>query len=142
MCYGGFGGVTGDRKLGTKTGNPIDVAVGARIRNLRLRHKLSQAEVARHLNITFQQIQKYEKGANRVGASRLSELAKLFGVSVDAFFTDINAGGSGKNTPQPIDQLTDRHAVRLVEAYQALHDRKLKLAIVQLAEHMARCQSK
>ena len=126
---------------GKKAGNPIDVAVGARIRNLRLRHKFSQADVARHLNITFQQIQKYEKGANRVGASRLSELAKLFGVTVDAFFSE--SGGSAKSQQQQtLDHLTDRHAVRLVEAYQALNDRKLKLAIVQLAEQMARCQGK
>jgi len=125
---------------GKKAGNPVDLAVGARIRNLRLRHKLSQADVARHLNITFQQIQKYEKGANRVGASRLSELAKLFGVSVDAFFSD--GTGSAKSQQQSLDHLTDRHAVRLVEAYQSLHDRKLRLAIVQLAEQMARCQGK
>ena len=61
-----------------RTGNPVDVAVGARIRNLRLRNKLSQEEVGRRLKISFQQVQKYEKGTNRVGASRLSELAKIF----------------------------------------------------------------
>lgn len=125
-----------------RTGNPVDVAVGARIRNLRLRNKLSQTDVAKQLKITFQQVQKYEKGTNRVGASRLSELAKIFGVSVDAFFSEVNTGGNGKMPRRPIDQLTDRHTVRLVEAYEALADRKLKIAIVQLAEQMARCQVK
>ena len=124
-----------------RTGNPVDVAVGARIRNLRLRNKLSQEEVGRRLKISFQQVQKYEKGTNRVGASRLSELAKIFGVSVDAFFSEVGGSGSAKEAQRrPIDRLTDRHTIRLVEAYEALTDPKLKVAIVELAEQMARCQ--
>jgi transcriptional regulator with XRE-family HTH domain len=125
-----------------RTGNPVDVAVGARIRNLRLRNKLSQEEVGRRLKISFQQVQKYEKGTNRVGASRLSELAKIFGVSVDAFFSEVaNSSSKGDAARRPIDRLTDRHTIRLVEAYEALSDPKLKVAIVELAEQMARCQS-
>ena len=125
-----------------RTGNPVDVAVGARIRNLRLRNKLSQEEVGRRLKISFQQVQKYEKGTNRVGASRLSELAKIFGVSVDAFFSEVGSGGGAREAARrPIDRLTDRHTIRLVEAYEALTDPKLKVAIVELAEQMARCQS-
>jgi transcriptional regulator with XRE-family HTH domain len=125
-----------------RTGNPVDVAVGARIRNLRLRNKLSQEEVGRRLKISFQQVQKYEKGTNRVGASRLSELAKIFGVSVDAFFSEVGGSGGGKEASRrPIDRLTDRHTIRLVEAYEALTDPKLKIAIVELAEQMARCQA-
>jgi len=124
-----------------RTGNPVDVAVGARIRNLRLRNKLSQEEVGRRLKISFQQVQKYEKGTNRVGASRLSELAKIFGVSVDAFFSEVGSSGAREAARRPIDRLTDRHTIRLVEAYEALSDPKLKVAIVELAEQMARCQS-
>ena len=125
-----------------RTGNPVDVAVGARIRNLRLRNKLSQEEVGRRLKISFQQVQKYEKGTNRVGASRLSELAKIFGVSVDAFFSEVGSSGSAKEAARrPIDRLTDRHTIRLVEAYESLNDPKLKVAIVELAEQMARCQA-
>ena len=125
-----------------RTGNPVDVAVGARIRNLRLRNKLSQEEVGRRLKISFQQVQKYEKGTNRVGASRLSELAKIFGVSVDAFFSEVaNSSAKSDASRRPIDRLTDRHTIRLVEAYEALTDPKLKVAIVELAEQMARCQS-
>jgi len=109
---------------------------------LRLRNKLSQEEVGRRLKISFQQVQKYEKGTNRVGASRLSELAKIFGVSVDAFFSEVASSGSkGDASRRPIDRLTDRHTIRLVEAYEALTDPKLKVAIVELAEQMARCQS-
>jgi len=123
-----------------RTGNPVDVAVGARIRNLRLRNKLSQEEVGRRLKISFQQVQKYEKGTNRVGASRLSELAKIFGVSVEAFFSEVNGTSLKEPVRRPIDRLTDRHTIRLVEAYEALNDPKLKNAIVELAEQMARCQ--
>jgi transcriptional regulator with XRE-family HTH domain len=107
---------------------------------LRLRNKLSQEEVGRRLKISFQQVQKYEKGTNRVGASRLSELAKIFGVSVDAFFSEVGSSGAKEAARRPIDRLTDRHTIRLVEAYEALSDPKLKIAIVELAEQMARCQ--
>jgi len=133
--------LTRRRVVRARTGNPVDVAVGARIRNLRLRNKLSQEEVGRRLKISFQQVQKYEKGTNRVGASRLSELAKIFGVSVDAFFSEVGGFGGKEAARRPIDRLTDRHTIRLVEAYEALSDPKLKVAIVELAEQMARCQS-
>ena len=87
-------------------------------------------------------MQKYEKGTNRVGASRLSELAKIFSVSVDAFFSEVaSSSAKGEASRRPIDRLTDRHTIRLVEAYEALSDPKLKVAIVELAEQMARCQS-
>src|ERR1700759_2170262 len=101
--------ITRRRVVRARTGNPVDVAVGARIRNLRLRNKLSQEEVGRRLKISFQQVQKYEKGTNRVGASRLSELAKIFGVSVDAFFSEVASGKDKDATRRPIDRLTDRH---------------------------------
>jgi transcriptional regulator with XRE-family HTH domain len=118
----------------------VDIAVGARIRNSRLRNKLSQAEVARHLKLTFQQVQKYEKGMSRVGAAQLFELAKLFSVSVDAFFIDVRPPGKLKTSGWSIDRLTDRHLLRLIEAYELLKYRRLKFSIVQLAEEMVRCQ--
>jgi transcriptional regulator with XRE-family HTH domain len=118
----------------------VDVAVGARIRNFRLRSKLSQSDVAQHLELTFQQVQKYEKGMSRVGAAQLFELAKLFNVSVDAFFMDVRPSGKLKKSDWSIDRLTDRHLLKLIEAYELLKDRRLKFSIVQLAEEMVRCQ--
>src|SRR5204863_474089 len=113
---------------------------GARIRNLRLRNKLSQEEVGRRLDVSFQQVQKYEKGANRVGASRLSELAKIFDVPIGTFFSETKPAPKVKS--QTIDQLTVRNEIRLLEAYQALRDRRLQTAFVALAEELARVKGR
>src|SRR5690242_10184659 len=78
----------------SRKGNQIDTAVGARIRNLRLRKRLSQGDVGRQLGVTFQQVQNYENGANRVSAARLSLLAKLFGVPVTALFSEASDSSS------------------------------------------------
>ena len=127
--------------VASKAANEVDVAVGARIRNLRLRNKLSQEEVGRRLSVSFQQVQKYEKGTNRVGAGRLAALAKVFDVPVGAFFSEAKL--SQKAAPrQQIDQLTVRNEIRLLEAYQALHDKRLQNAFVVLAEELARIQRK
>jgi transcriptional regulator with XRE-family HTH domain len=127
--------------VASKAANEVDVAVGARIRNLRLRNKLSQEEVGRRLNVSFQQVQKYEKGTNRVGAGRLAALAKVFDVPVGAFFSEAKL--TQKPAPrQQIDQLTVRNEIRLLEAYQALHDKRLQNAFVVLAEELARIQRK
>ncbi|MEH2500340.1 transcriptional regulator with XRE-family HTH domain [Bradyrhizobium sp. AZCC 1678] len=128
--------------MGVNESKAIDIVVGRRIRNLRLRQKVSQNDVAGHLKLTFQQIQKYEQGISRISASQLFELAKLFKVSIDTFFTDFPADGRQKKSARSLDQLTDRHLLRLVEAFESLKDRRLKSAVVELAEEMARCQAK
>ena len=125
-----------------KAANEVDVAVGARIRNLRLRKKLSQEEVGRRLNVSFQQVQKYEKGTNRVGAGRLSELATILDVPIGAFFSETAPASKVNVRPQTIDQLTVRNEIRLLEAYQALRDKRLQNAFVSLAEELARNQGK
>ena len=125
-----------------KAANEVDVAVGARIRNLRLRNKLSQEEVGRRLKVSFQQVQKYEKGANRVGASRLSELAKIFDVPIGTFFSEVKRDSKESARSGTIDQLTVRSEVRLLEAYQSLRDKRLQSAFVALAEELARVNGK
>src|SRR5579859_7026919 len=96
----------------------IDVAVGARIRNLRLRHKLSQTALGQQLNVTFQQIQKYEKGANRVSAGNLAQLAKFFHVPVAAFYSEASPT-NGKPTKRNEIGLgaADANINRLVKAF-------------------------
>lgn len=70
---------------------PVDVHVGARICARRRLLQLSQKEMAERLGITFQQVQKYEKGINRIGAGRLYGIAQILGVDIDYFYDDINA---------------------------------------------------
>ena len=74
------------RKIGSGAYNPIDVHVGNRLRTRRTLLGLSQMALAEAIGLTFQQIQKYEKGANRMGASRLYDLSQVLGVDIDYFF--------------------------------------------------------
>src|SRR5580692_5640683 len=76
--------------MAKKSPDPVDVEVGRRIRIQRMTRGMSQTELGEKIGVTFQQVQKYEKGVNRVGASRLTRIAKVLGVSVGALF-----GGSG-----------------------------------------------
>ena len=75
--------------------NPVDVHVGGRVRLRRMLLGMSQEKLGEHLGLTFQQVQKYEKGANRIGASRLFELARILGVNVQFFFEDLPGIGNG-----------------------------------------------
>ncbi|MFO1184507.1 MAG: helix-turn-helix transcriptional regulator [Bauldia sp.] len=82
--------------------NPIDVHVGARLRLLRVKAKLSQQAIGKMLGLTFQQIQKYEKGTNRISASKLFELAGILDCSVQDFFAGLEeTGGSRAQTHNP-----------------------------------------
>jgi DNA-binding XRE family transcriptional regulator len=72
--------------------NAVDTVVGARIRNLRLRNRLSQSQLGKQLGVTFQQVQKYENGTNRVSAGRLAGLAKLFSVPIAALYGEQKTG--------------------------------------------------
>src|SRR6476646_7825794 len=78
---------------GTGVPDPVDVHVGSRIRIRRLLIGMNQETLARALGLTFQQVQKYEGGANRVSASRLSQIADVLGVPIAYFFSDIDLAG-------------------------------------------------
>ena len=85
----------GSARYGRGTGvpDPVDVHVGARIRTRRLLLGMNQETLASALGLTFQQVQKYEGGANRVSASRLAEVAEVLGVPVAYFFNDLDLAG-------------------------------------------------
>ena len=121
--------------------NAVDAAVGARIRNLRLRNKLSQTDVGDQVGVTFQQIQKYENGRNRVSASRLSQLAKLFAVPITTFYSEVATQAEKPSLrANAFSKVADANVDRLVRAYQSLRDKNLKAAILEAAEQMVRCQ--
>lgn len=85
----------------TKTPNPIDIHVGARVRLRRMMLDISQEKLGEFAGITFQQIQRYEKGTNRISASRLVEFAVALSVPVAWFFADLpEAGGSVEDVPR------------------------------------------
>ena len=109
-------------KTKTKAPDARDVEVGRRIRSQRLVSRMSQTELANNLGVTFQQVQKYEKGVNRVGAGRLSRIADVLSVPVSFFFSgDISAPSSSSATTG-LSFLETAGAVRLVRAYSTIED--------------------
>src|SRR3990170_4836967 len=80
---------------GSRRANPMDVHVGTRVRLRRMLLGMSQEKLGEHLGLTFQQVQKYEKGVNRIGASRLFDLAKVLGVPVQFFYDEAPVGVHG-----------------------------------------------
>ena len=101
--------------MATRKSGPLDAMVGARIRMLRVNRGMSQTMLAERIGVTFQQVQKYERGANRVGASRLSRIASVLGVSVDELFESSRAESPGLNSPIPL--LAEPGALRVLKAY-------------------------
>ena len=115
-------------------GNPIDLLVGSRIRRFRKARKMSQAQLGKKLGVTFQQVQKYENGKNRVGASRLQMISTALDVPVGQFFTD--GAGAARTSAKPL--AFDPQALRLAEAFTRLNDKELRNSILDMVEAMAR----
>jgi transcriptional regulator with XRE-family HTH domain len=78
-------------------GHPVDAHVGAALRLFRIQRRMSQSDLARRVGITFQQVQKYERGANRISASKLFDFAGILGVPVQSFFEGLEADGGTRD---------------------------------------------
>lgn len=122
-------------KRRTKEDLAHDVRIGSLIRSQRTVKNLSQTELADKINVTFQQIQKYEKGTNRVSASRLTVIAETLGVNIDFFYKARGSGNGGDS--DAIQLLSIPHAVRLLRAFAKIKSTKSRTAITNLAEHIA-----
>jgi transcriptional regulator with XRE-family HTH domain len=127
-----------ERKTRTKAPDARDVDVGRRIRAQRLVCRMSQTELANSLGVTFQQVQKYEKGVNRVGAGRLAKIAEVLTVPVAFFFSGDQTPSEGTdNVNSGLSFLETAGAVRLVRAYSQIEDPQIRRALVDLAEEIA-----
>jgi transcriptional regulator with XRE-family HTH domain len=114
----------------------VDQIVGRNIRIYRLQKGLTQTELADELGLTFQQVQKYEKGTNRVGSGRLLKIATFIGVPVTALFK--GSDEMADTDKQSIfDQLAKPHANRLLQAFARIDHNALRLSVVQLVEEIA-----
>jgi transcriptional regulator with XRE-family HTH domain len=114
---------------------PEDVEIGRKIRLLRLERGLSQSDLAKAIGLTFQQVQKYEKGANRVSAGRLQQIADFFKVSIMFFFGGMGAKPKRKDERGSILALLQtKGAVRLLRAFGQIASRSTKYALIVLAE--------
>jgi transcriptional regulator with XRE-family HTH domain len=118
----------------------VDKQVGVRVRMRRLMLDMSQQKLAAGLGLTFQQVQKYEKGHNRIGAGRLQQLAEILQVPVSFFFEDFaTAGRKQAALPSYIsDFLTSADGLALTEAFMSISDARQRRCLVILAEAMAR----
>ncbi len=128
---------------GTGKPHPIDVHVGARVRQRRKLLGWSQTGLGDALGLTFQQVQKYESGRNRIGSSRLFKLSQVFDVSVNHFFEDMPADiaasspvkGRGKAKEPPsyeLDPMVKRETLELVRAYYKIQDTDVRKRVYQL----------
>jgi transcriptional regulator with XRE-family HTH domain len=113
----------------------IDAIVGDNIRVQRLARKMSQSALAQKLGLSFQQLQKYEKGTNRISAGRLWKIAQHFGVPILALYD--GAHGRVANEPTLTKLITNRDAVRLVQGFDKINNKQLRKAIVMMVEQSA-----
>jgi transcriptional regulator with XRE-family HTH domain len=133
--------------------NPIDVHVGARVRLRRTLLGMSQEKLGDAIGLTFQQVQKYERGANRVGASRLYDLARVLDVPVSYFFEEMSPETSAKarqyaagmadeeGDTYEADPLTKRETLELVRAYYKITDPKVRKRLFEMTKALAHGQT-
>jgi transcriptional regulator with XRE-family HTH domain len=120
--------------MAARKSGPLDAMVGAKIRMFRINHGMSQTALAERIGVSFQQVQKYEKGANRVGASRLSQIASVLGISVGDLFESPQQKTADSNSP--VHLLAEPGALRVLKAYLRTNSR-VRLAIAKLVESIA-----
>lgn len=132
--------------LAKKVPNPTDKHVGSRVRMRRMMLGMSQEKLGDALGLTFQQVQKYEKGTNRIGASRLQQISHVLQVPVEFFFeggpgAQMGSRGEGmSDAPSPAyvaDFLATSDGLALTKAFMRIEDPKLRRRIVDLVEQIA-----
>ena len=122
----------------SKEPKKADVFVGARVRFRRKELGLSQGKLAEKLGITFQQVQKYEKGVNRVGASRLADMARILNVPVSYFFEDAERSDASEGSAAAMSNvLTMAGAADLLRAYSRISNPALRKVVLSLARSLA-----
>ncbi len=124
--------------------HPIDIHVGSRVRMRRVLLGMSQEELGRNLGLTFQQVQKYEKGTNRVSASRLAQIAEILGVTPMFFFDALPEGATGTkkngqaaNKPPIESILQSPDGLQLNRAFARIEDPKVRRSLVDLVRAVA-----
>jgi transcriptional regulator with XRE-family HTH domain len=130
--------------MSTKAPNPVDKYVGSRVRMRRIMLGMSQEKLGEALGLTFQQVQKYEKGTNRVGASRLQQISEILQVPVSFLFDGGPSGAAntegfseGSSPAYVSDFLAASEGLALTRAFTRITDAKMRRSIVDLVEQIA-----
>jgi len=129
--------------------NPVDMHVGKRLKEARLAHGYSQERLAKKMGITFQQVQKYEKGLNRIGASRLWDLAQVLGEPINYFYAEMNETDQNLS-PRKITVLREPNGdfnldemiltpddMALLVAYKKIHNPAIAKSILSLVKSLS-----
>ena len=129
-----------------KVPEPVDVHVGNRVRMRRMKLGMSQTNIADKLGLTFQQVQKYEKGTNRIASSRLQQIANILEVPVTFFFEDgpgqTKLGGKAPSPDYVSDFLATADGLALTKAFMKIKNAKIRRTIVDLVDVVAGNSSK
>ena len=131
--------------MAKKSPNPTDKYVGSRVRMRRLMLEMSQEKLGEKLGLTFQQVQKYEKGTNRIGASRLQHISQILKVPGSFFFEGVSGSGKqaddGSSKAPVVDYVSDflssSDGLALTKAFTNIKDSKLRRRVVDLVEEIA-----
>jgi transcriptional regulator with XRE-family HTH domain len=115
-----------------------DAVVGHNIRAHRLAKRMSQTGLGALIGVTFQQVQKYEKGVNRVGSGRLVRVADALGVPVTRLLDGVSGGGHGADAASPLALIASARPMRLVQAFSAIGDDGVRRSLMNLTEAIAR----
>jgi transcriptional regulator with XRE-family HTH domain len=127
--------------MATKSPNPVDKHVGSRVRMRRMMISMSQSKLGDALGITFQQVQKYEKGTNRIGASRLQHIAHILQVPVEFLFEGApgqpNTKGAAPSPSYVSEFIATSDGLTLAKVFTQIKDSKLRRCIVRLVQEIA-----
>lgn len=121
---------------GSGVPDPVDVHVGGRIRTRRLLVGMNQETLANKLGLTFQQVQKYEGGANRVSASRLAQIAEILEVSISHFFADLPAADAPPESSRD-ERMQRPETLELIRLYYAIADQRVRAQFLDMVKSVA-----
>jgi transcriptional regulator with XRE-family HTH domain len=127
-----------------KQANSVDAQVGNRVRLRRMLVGMSQEKLGELLGLTFQQVQKYEKGVNRIGAGRLYHVAQILGVSVSYFYEDVpeqnslaSTAANDRATPSAVEFLSSNEGMQLTLAFMRIREPKVRRRVIDLVKSLA-----
>lgn len=136
-------GVEDREDRGSRRPNPLDVHVGSRVRLRRMILGMSQEKLGEHLGLTFQQVQKYEKGVNRIAVSRLLDIANALEVSASRFFDGLEARNGVAESPREFvnDALATPEGAQLMALFAGIKSQKVRRRVVELVRALTEEES-
>jgi transcriptional regulator with XRE-family HTH domain len=125
------------KTVAKKQANPIDIQVGNRVRIRRMLIGMSQEKLGDLLGLTFQQVQKYEKGVNRIGAGRLFEVSRILNVTIDFFYEGVSAAGQPESDGAPVMEfVSSGEGLQLALAFMKIKDAKVRKRMLDLVKSL------